>query len=93
MATINPQDAADRAQAAAEVARQAAEAAQQYADAAAAMLAATAHAATGKWNVNCVAAWDHYTLAVMLRYPIARKLDYGAGVCRDVTTTLLARLD
>jgi NAD(P) transhydrogenase subunit alpha len=47
MATINPQEAADRAQAAAEVARQAAEAAQQYADAAAAMLAATAHAATG----------------------------------------------
>jgi H+-translocating NAD(P) transhydrogenase subunit alpha len=45
MATINPQEAADRAQAAAEVARQAAEAAQQYADAAAAMLAATAHAA------------------------------------------------
>ena len=40
-----------------------------------------------------MAAWDHYTLAVMLRYPIARKLDYGAGVCRDVTTTLLARLD
>jgi hypothetical protein len=53
----------------------------------------TAHAATGKWNVNCVAAWDHYTLAVLLRYPIARKLDYGATVCRDVTTTLLARLD
>ena len=53
----------------------------------------TAHSATGKWNVNCVAAWDHYTLAVMLRYPIVRKLDYGATVCRDVTTTLLARLD
>jgi H+-translocating NAD(P) transhydrogenase subunit alpha len=45
MATINPQEAADRAQAAAEVARQAAEAAQQYADAAAAMLAASTHAA------------------------------------------------
>jgi len=53
----------------------------------------TAHSATGKWNVDCVAAWDHYTLAVMLRYPIGRKLDYGAGVCRDVTTTLLDRLD
>ena len=53
----------------------------------------TAHSATGKWNVNCMAAWDHYTLAVLLRYPIARKLDYGATVCRDVTTTLLARLD
>jgi proton-translocating NAD(P)+ transhydrogenase subunit alpha len=45
MATINPNEAAQRAQAAAEVARQAAEAAQQYADAAAAMVAASAHAA------------------------------------------------
>jgi NAD(P) transhydrogenase subunit alpha len=44
MATMNPNDAAERAQAAAEMARQAAEAAQQYADAAAAMLAASAHA-------------------------------------------------
>src|SRR4051794_6738002 len=38
MATLTPQEAADRAQAAAEVARQAAEAAQQYAEAAAAAL-------------------------------------------------------
>jgi hypothetical protein len=52
----------------------------------------TAHSGTGKWNVDCVASWDHYTLAVLLRYPIARKLDYGAGVCRDVTATLLTRL-
>ena len=52
----------------------------------------TAHSATGKWNVNCVAAWDHYTLAVLVRYSIARKLDYGATVCRDVTATLLTRL-
>ena len=47
MAQINPQEAADRAQAAADVARQAAEAAQQYADAAAAMAATAVHAATG----------------------------------------------
>lgn len=53
----------------------------------------TAHSDTGKWNVDCVAAWDHYTLAVLLRYPMARKLDYGATVCRDVTATLLDRLD
>jgi hypothetical protein len=53
----------------------------------------TAHSATGKWNVDCVASWDRYTLAVLTRYPVSRKLDYGAGVCRDVTTTLLARLD
>jgi hypothetical protein len=52
----------------------------------------TAHSATGKWNVDCVASWDHYTLAVLTRYPMARKLDYGATVCRDVTTTLLDRL-
>jgi hypothetical protein len=52
----------------------------------------TAHSATGEWNVNCVASWDHYTLAVLTRYPTARGLDYGAGVCRDVTSTLLARL-
>ena len=45
MATVNPQEAAERAQAAAEVARQAAEAAQQYADQAAALAAATAHSA------------------------------------------------
>jgi NAD(P) transhydrogenase subunit alpha len=47
MATINPTDAAQRAQAAAEAARQAAEAAQQYADQAAAFAAASVHATTG----------------------------------------------
>jgi hypothetical protein len=52
----------------------------------------TAHSATGQWNVDCVASWDHYTLAVLTRYPMARKLDYGVTVCRDVTTTLLPRL-
>jgi len=52
----------------------------------------TAHSASGKWNVDCVASWNHYTLAVLTRYPVGRKLDYGATVCRDVTSTLLARL-
>jgi len=52
----------------------------------------TAHSATGKWKVDCVASWDHYALAVLTRYPIGRQLDYGATVCSDVTTTLLARL-
>jgi hypothetical protein len=52
----------------------------------------TAHSATGKWNVDCVASWDHYTLAVLTRYPMARKLDYGATVCRDVTATVLKKL-
>jgi hypothetical protein len=52
----------------------------------------TAHGDTGKWNVNCVAAWDHYTLAVLTRYPIGRGLDHGAGVCRDVTAAVLRAL-
>lgn len=52
----------------------------------------TEHSATGQWNVDCVASWGDYTLAVLLRYPIGKQLDYGAGVCRDVTAALLTRL-
>jgi hypothetical protein len=52
----------------------------------------TAHSATGQWNVDCVASWSDYTLAVLTRYPVGRQLDYGAGVCRDVTAALLPRL-
>jgi hypothetical protein len=47
---------------------------------------------TGKWNVNCVAAWDDYVLAVLTRYPVDRPLTYGADVCRDVTAALVERL-
>src|SRR3954452_16827638 len=68
MATINPQEAADRAQAAAEVARQAAEAAQQYADAAAAMLATAAHAATGAAIDPFVFRVSIFILAVFVGY-------------------------
>ena len=68
MATINPQEAADRAQAAAEIARQAAEAAQQYADAAAAMLAASAHAATGAAIDPFVFRFSIFILAVFVGY-------------------------
>ena len=68
MATINPQEAAERAQAAAEVARQAAEAAQQYADAAAAMLAATVHAATGAAIDPFVFRFSIFVLAVFVGY-------------------------
>ena len=50
------------------------------------------HATTGQWNVNCVAAWDDYVLAVLTRYPVGRSLTYGADVCRDVTATLVDRL-
>ena len=52
----------------------------------------TAHSATGQWNVDCVASWGEYTLAVLTRYPMGKKLDYGAGVCRDVTAALLPEL-
>ena len=47
---------------------------------------------TGEWNVNCVAAWDDYVLAVLTRYPVDRPLAYGADVCRDVTAALVERL-
>jgi hypothetical protein len=47
---------------------------------------------TGKWNVNCVAAWDDYVLAVLTRYPVGRPLTYGADVCRDVTAAVVERL-
>jgi NAD(P) transhydrogenase subunit alpha len=68
MATMNPHDAAERAQAAAEMARQAAEAAQQYADAAAAMLAASAHAATGAMIDPFVFRFSIFVLAVFVGY-------------------------
>jgi hypothetical protein len=50
------------------------------------------HSTTGKWNVNCVAAWDDYVLAVLTRYPVGRPLSYGADVCRDVTAAVVGRL-
>ena len=68
MATINPQEAADRAQAAAEVARQAAETAQQYADQAAAFAAATIHAATGAAIDPFVFRLSIFVLAVFVGY-------------------------
>ena len=68
MATVNPQEAAERAQAAAEVARQAAEAAQQYADQAAAMAAASLHAATGYAIDPFVFRFSIFLLAVFVGY-------------------------
>lgn len=52
----------------------------------------TRHSTTRTWNVNCVAAWDDYVLAILTRYPMDRPLDHGADVCRDVTASLLERL-
>jgi len=68
MATVNPQEAAERAQAAAEVARQAAEAAQQYADAAAALVAASVHAAGGAALDPFVFRFSIFVLAVFVGY-------------------------
>jgi NAD(P) transhydrogenase subunit alpha len=68
MATVNPQEAAERAQAAAEVARQAAEAAQQYADAAAALVAASVHAAGGAAIDPFVFRFSIFILAVFVGY-------------------------
>jgi hypothetical protein len=50
------------------------------------------HSTTGEWNVNCVAAWDDYVLAVLTRYPVDRPLAYGADVCRDVASAVVGRL-
>jgi NAD(P) transhydrogenase subunit alpha len=68
MATINPQEAAQRAQAAAEAARAAAEAAQQYADQAAAFAAATVQAATGAAIDPFVFRLAIFVLAVFVGY-------------------------
>jgi hypothetical protein len=44
-----------------------------------------------EWHVNCLAIVDRYVLAVLTRYPESLGLDYGAGICRDVTTQLRPR--
>jgi hypothetical protein len=44
-----------------------------------------------EWHVNCLAVVDRYVLAVLTRYPESLGLDYGAGICRSVTTQLRPR--
>ena len=44
------------------------------------------------WNVNCLGIWgpgNRWVLAVMTRYPVTDGLDYGAGLCRQVTRAIL----
>ncbi|MEU5549111.1 hypothetical protein ABZ738_05025 [Micromonospora sp. NPDC047793] len=41
------------------------------------------------WHVNCLAVTEKWSLAVMLRYSIAEKLDYGADVCASVAAQLV----
>jgi hypothetical protein len=43
------------------------------------------------WAVNCLAVWDHWTLAVLTNYPATLGLDHGAGICEQVTQQLFAR--
>ena len=47
--------------------------------------------ADGSWHVNCLAVADDWVLAVMLRYPTERGLDYGATICRTITEQLVRR--
>ncbi|WP_328453315.1 MULTISPECIES: serine hydrolase [unclassified Amycolatopsis] len=45
-----------------------------------------------RWAVNCLAMWDHWVLAVMVRYPDrgdGRR--YGAEVCKSVAQQLFGR--
>ncbi|GII21841.1 serine hydrolase [Planosporangium mesophilum] len=44
-----------------------------------------------EWHVNCMAVVDRYVLAVLTRYPEELGLDYGAGICRSVTSQLRPR--
>jgi hypothetical protein len=44
------------------------------------------------WNVNCLGIWgagNRWVLAVTTRYPATHGLDYGAGLCRQVTRAVL----
>ncbi|WP_428962536.1 hypothetical protein [Micromonospora fluostatini] len=43
----------------------------------------------GNWHVNCLAVTEKWSLAVLLRYPQSRGLDYGADVCASVATQLV----
>ncbi|HEX5596286.1 MAG TPA: hypothetical protein VFX61_09760 [Micromonosporaceae bacterium] len=42
-----------------------------------------------KWHINCLAVTDGWVLAVLMRYPHNKGLDYGAAVCRSVTEQLV----
>lgn len=44
----------------------------------------------GKWHVNCMAVAPDWALGIMLVYPAAKGLGYGAGLCASVTEQLMA---
>jgi hypothetical protein len=43
----------------------------------------------GNWHLNCLAVGREWVLAVLMRYPVKLGLNYGAGVCRQVTEQLV----
>jgi hypothetical protein len=43
----------------------------------------------GKWHINCLAIGKDWILAVLLQYPGAKGLPYGAGLCKSVTQQLV----
>lgn len=47
--------------------------------------------ADGLWHLNCLAVADDWVLAVLMRYPGTRGLQYGADVCRRVAAQLVTR--
>jgi hypothetical protein len=49
----------------------------------------TAIGADGNWHVNCLAIGHDWVLAVLMRYPIAKGLKYGANVCASVARQLV----
>jgi hypothetical protein len=42
-----------------------------------------------KWHVNCLAVHDDWVLSVLMRYPKAYGLKYGANVCESVAAQLV----
>lgn len=45
--------------------------------------------ADGLWHLNCLAVTDDWVLAVLMRYPGRKGLDFGATVCQNVTAQLV----
>jgi hypothetical protein len=49
----------------------------------------TAIGSDGDWHVNNLAISDDWVLAVMVRYPIAKGLQYGADVCSTLARQVI----
>jgi hypothetical protein len=45
--------------------------------------------ADGNWHVNCLAIGQNWVLAVLMRYPGSKGLQYGASVCKSVARQLV----